>query len=107
MIYMLPCGITYTSIMCCAFHISIVAVPILFNDAIIVDLVTTGSAPVSVQTQVTFEAMFGCKLFVGYGSTENLACVSVSQAEDNRVGNVGPPNYGVMVRLQDWEEVCN
>ena len=43
MIYMRACGtITYTSIICCTFHISIVAVPILFNDAIIVHLVTQG-----------------------------------------------------------------
>ena len=39
---MRACGITYTSIMCCSFDISLVAVPILFNDAIIVSLVTKG-----------------------------------------------------------------
>ena len=33
-------GITYTSLTRCSFHICIVAVPILFNDAIVVDLVT-------------------------------------------------------------------
>ena len=42
LIYMRVCGITYTSIMSCSFHVSIVAIPILFNDAIIVDLLTEG-----------------------------------------------------------------
>ena len=64
----------------------------------------SGGAPISIQTQATFGALFGCKLFVGYGSTENFAYVSVSKLEDHRLGHVGPPNFGVMVKLEDWEE---
>ena len=45
-IYMSAFGITYTSLTCCSIHICIVAVPILFNEAIIVDLVTSSPSTV-------------------------------------------------------------
>ncbi|KAF2347956.1 AMP-dependent synthetase/ligase [Trinorchestia longiramus] len=63
-----------------------------------------GGAPLSVQTQQLFQTMFGCDIQVGYGSTETSACVSVMRAGDSRLGHVGPPNDGVLLKLRDWEE---
>lgn len=66
--------------------------------------IVVGGAPLSTQTQEHFEAMFGCKLMVGYGSTETAACVSVMHEKDTRFGHVGPPNAGVLLKLANWEE---
>ena len=68
------------------------------------ETLVVGGAPLSPQTQENFRAMFGCKLLVGYGSTETTACVSVMDSLDQRSGHTGAPNANVLLRLADWEE---
>lgn len=63
-----------------------------------------GGAPLSAQTQAQFGTLFGCDIQVGYGSTETSANVSVMFEGDDRLGHVGPPNEGVLLKLRDWEE---
>jgi len=66
--------------------------------------IVVGGAPISAQTQATFEAMFGCKLLVGYGLTETTACVSCMNENTTGFGHTGAPNFGVLVKLVDWDE---
>ena len=63
-----------------------------------------GGSPLSPQVYKTIRAMFGCTLQVGYGATETSSSVSSMDADDSRAGHCGPPNLGVMVKLEDWEE---
>jgi len=66
--------------------------------------VICGGAPMSAQTQSNFEAMFGCKLLVGYGLTETAACVSCMDEDVDGLGHTGAPNFGVLLKLIDWED---
>lgn len=67
-------------------------------------MLVVGGAPVSPETHNKIRAMFGCTVQVGYGATETSACICSMDTHDARTGHCGPPNYGVRLTLEDWEE---
>ncbi|XP_042225672.1 long chain acyl-CoA synthetase 8-like [Homarus americanus] len=67
-------------------------------------MLVVGGAPVSPEIQNKIRALFGCTVQVGYGATETAACISSMDTDDIRTGHCGPPNYGVLLSLRDWEE---
>lgn len=67
-------------------------------------MLVVGGAPLSPDTHAKFRALFGCTVQVGYGATETAASICSMDTDDPRTGHVGPPNYGVQIRLKDWEE---
>lgn len=68
------------------------------------EAIVVASAPISAQTHYVFEAMFGCKILIGYGATETAGSVSSYHERTTGYGHTGPPNYGVLVKLIDWDE---
>jgi len=69
-----------------------------------VKMMVVGGAPLSKRTHKAIRAMFGCTLQTGYGLTESTACLSSMDRDDNTTNHVGPPNPGVLVKLESWEE---
>lgn len=67
-------------------------------------MLVVGGAPVSAEIHNKIRAMFGCTVQVGYGATETAACIASMDTHDIRTGHCGPPNYGVVLTLEDWEE---
>lgn len=67
-------------------------------------MLVVGGAPVSPETHNKIRAMFGCTVQVGYGATETSACICSMDTHDARTGHCGPPNHGVRLTLEDWEE---
>ncbi|XP_045597862.1 uncharacterized protein [Procambarus clarkii] len=67
-------------------------------------MLVVGGAPVSPEIHSKIRALFGCTLQVGYGATETSACISSMDTNDARTGHCGPPNHGVLLSLEDWEE---
>ena len=68
-----------------------------------VDFLTSGSAPLHIDTAMTFLGM-GVPIMQGYGLTETSPVISVSRLSENEYGAVGRPIDGVEVRIaQDGE----
>ncbi|XP_071520114.1 uncharacterized protein [Panulirus ornatus] len=67
-------------------------------------MLVVGGAPVSTDTHNKIRALFGCTVQVGYGATETAACISSMNTSDIRTGHCGPPNHGVLLSLNDWED---
>ncbi|KAK8724044.1 hypothetical protein OTU49_011412 [Cherax quadricarinatus] len=67
-------------------------------------MLVVGGAPLSPEIHNKIRALFGCTLQVGYGATETSACISSMDTKDSRAGHCGPPNHGVLLSLEDWEE---
>ena len=66
--------------------------------------IVVGGAPLSPQTHTNFQAMFGCVIQCGYGTTETTGCASGMNEDDNSLGNVGGPCLNVLLKLKNWEE---
>ncbi|MCL4119737.1 UNVERIFIED_CONTAM: hypothetical protein GTU68_022259 [Idotea baltica] len=66
--------------------------------------IAIGGAPLSQQTKLKMNAIFGCNIQVGYGCTETTASLTSMDTDDIRVGHVGYPNPFMMVKLEDWLE---
>jgi long-chain acyl-CoA synthetase len=69
-----------------------------------VKFLTSGSAPLHIDTAMTFLAM-GIPIMQGYGLTETSPVVSVSRLSANEYGAVGRPITGVDVEIADDGEV--
>uniref|UniRef100_A0A0N7ZBX8 long-chain-fatty-acid--CoA ligase n=2 Tax=Scylla olivacea TaxID=85551 RepID=A0A0N7ZBX8_SCYOL len=67
-------------------------------------MLVVGGAPVSPETHNKIRAMFGCTVQVGYGATETTASICSMDTHDARTGHCGPPNYGVVLTLEDWAD---
>jgi long-chain acyl-CoA synthetase len=69
-----------------------------------VRFLTSGSAPLHIDTAMTFLAM-GIPIMQGYGLTETSPVTSVSRLSANEYGAVGRPISGVEVKIADDGEV--
>merc|ERR1711988_100142 len=69
-----------------------------------IQLMLTGSAPLSVDVQIFMQSVFGCPVRQGYGLTETCAATTITLAEDNSTACVGPPQASACIRLRDWAE---
>lgn len=69
-----------------------------------VKFLTSGSAPLHIDTAMTFLAM-GIPIMQGYGLTETSPVISVSRLSANEYGAVGRPITGVQVAIADDGEV--
>ncbi|CAH8295949.1 unnamed protein product [Schistosoma turkestanicum] len=66
--------------------------------------IVTGGAPISLELEKFAHALFGM-VFQGYGSTESLACITLSRVGEYRLGTVGGIGYGMKVKLVDVPEL--
>ncbi|RWS20484.1 long chain fatty acid CoA ligase-like protein, partial [Leptotrombidium deliense] len=66
--------------------------------------VVTGSAPLSPDTHEFIRSCLNVILIQGYGLTETAAGATLMDFEDLSSGRVGPPLYGLKIKLQDWPE---
>lgn len=62
--------------------------------------VTTGGAALPKQTAIDFEKRFHISVVEGYGLTETSPVVSFNRIESNRLGSVGKPLWGTVLRIQ-------
>jgi len=69
-----------------------------------VELMLTGSAPLSKDVQMWVQTVFACKVRQGYGLTETCAASCLALADDNTTTQVGPPQASCCIKLRDWEE---
>ena len=70
-----------------------------------IKLVLTGGAPVSSECHNFIRVALGSKVLQGYGLTETTACATLMEVDDViSVGMVGPPNQGMQIKLENWEE---
>merc|ERR1711988_1152197 len=69
-----------------------------------IQLMLTGSAPLSVDVQIFMQSVFGCPVRQGYGLTETCAATTITLADDNTTACVGPPQASACIRLRDWAE---
>ncbi len=69
-----------------------------------VKFLTSGSAPLHIDTAMTFLAM-GIPIMQGYGLTETSPVISVSRLSANEYGAVGRPITGVDVAIAPDGEV--
>jgi long-chain acyl-CoA synthetase len=69
-----------------------------------VQFLTSGSAPLHVDTAMTFLAL-GVPIMQGYGLTETSPVTSVSRLSNNEYGAVGRPIAGVDVRIAEDGEI--
>ena len=69
-----------------------------------VEVMLTGSAPLSADVQMFMQSVFGCPVRQGYGLTETCAASCIAVSEDNTTYQVGPPQESACIRLRDWEE---
>ena len=69
-----------------------------------IEIMLTGSAPLSKDVQIFMQSVFGCPVRQGYGLTETCAASCITMGEDNSTSVVGPPQESVCFRLRDWEE---
>jgi len=69
-----------------------------------IEFIVAGSAPLSPETHEFVRNSFDVTLIQGYGLTETAAGATLMDLTDRSVGRVGPPLYGTVIRLADWEE---
>lgn len=67
-------------------------------------MLISGGAPLSSRSCSIFQAMFGCEVLSGYGSTETTACTSCMEPGDTFSCSAGSPNRFVSILLEDWIE---
>ncbi|KAF9359777.1 hypothetical protein BGX34_008162 [Mortierella sp. NVP85] len=70
-----------------------------------VQVLLTGSAPISKEVLNLLRIAFSCVVTEGYGSTESMACTTVTMADEYIPGHVGSPRSGVEIRLVDVPEM--
>uniref|UniRef100_A0A1E1XDH5 long-chain-fatty-acid--CoA ligase n=1 Tax=Amblyomma aureolatum TaxID=187763 RepID=A0A1E1XDH5_9ACAR len=68
------------------------------------EIIATGSAPLSKETRRFLRACFCCYVAEGYGLTETGGAGTFMDAEDVSDERVGAPLPGCYVRLVDWPE---
>jgi len=69
-----------------------------------IEVMLTGSAPLSADVQIFMQTVFGCPVRQGYGLTETCAASCITLGVDNSRSVVGPPQESACIRLRDWEE---
>ncbi|KAK3817723.1 MAG: hypothetical protein J3Q66DRAFT_340901 [Benniella sp.] len=70
-----------------------------------VQVLLTGSAPISKEVLSFLRIAFSCVVAEGYGSTESMACTSVTMADEYIPGHGGSPRAGVEIKLVDVPEM--
>ncbi|KAF8976905.1 hypothetical protein BGZ46_007847 [Entomortierella lignicola] len=70
-----------------------------------VQAILTGSAPIAKEVLNFLRVAFACVVLEGYGSTESMATVSVTNCAEYIPGHVGGPRPHVEVRLADVPEM--
>lgn len=71
-----------------------------------VELITSGSAPISGDVMEVLKACFSCDVVEGYGLTETVGTCTSGVARDSRaVGTTGPPRVGMQCKLVDVPEL--
>lgn len=70
-----------------------------------VEIILTGSAPLSVEVMTFLRAVFGCPVMEGYGQTESAAVSTLSLPDDFTVGHVGVPAPSNEIALFDVPEM--
>lgn len=63
-----------------------------------------GGAPLASKAQEFVRTVLGVKLVQGYGLTETIAVAAISDPNDMRTCQVGPPLVGVDLKLVSWPE---
>jgi long-chain acyl-CoA synthetase len=65
----------------------------------------SGGAPLAAELKAKFEQVSGAKLIEGYGLTESAGVISSNPYEqENRLGSIGQPIPGTIVKLVDKED---
>jgi len=75
-----------------------------------VKCIASGAAPLSAQTQVFLEVVFGVSVLQGYGLTETCACTTLQRMYDTRKESIGGLLSVVEVKLRDadtWKHTNN
>jgi len=67
-------------------------------------MIVSGGAPLSGDTQRFINIAMGCPIAQGYGLTETCAIGTIAELDDLSVGRVGPPVASCNVKLIDWSE---
>lgn len=70
-----------------------------------VKAIYSGSAPLSADVTDFLNICFSCDVQEGYGQTETVACLSLTDKWDMESGNVGGPMSPVEVKLRDIEDM--
>jgi len=70
-----------------------------------VELMITGSAPISSEVLNTLKVVFSCPIREGYGQTETSAPATLTGLYDSESGHVGGPIACVKMRLKDIPEM--
>ncbi|KAF9997623.1 hypothetical protein BGZ80_010413 [Entomortierella chlamydospora] len=70
-----------------------------------VQVILTGSAPISKEVLSFLRVAFCCVVLEGYGATESMATISVTSCADYIPGHVGGPRAVVELRLVDVPEM--
>lgn len=70
-----------------------------------INLVSTGSAPLSAEVFDFTRCVLGCLVFEGYGQTECTACVTLTSPGDPNLGHVGGPVCCNYIKLIDVPEM--
>lgn len=63
-----------------------------------------GGAPISPETQTFAKTCFGIPIIGAYGTTETAGATSLMDIDDQSIGRVGAPLYGVQIKFRDWLE---
>ena len=66
--------------------------------------ICSGGAMLSPDTQVFAKSTLCVSLFVAYAATETGGAGTMKDYDDEEIGTVGPPQYGSVIRLEDWDE---
>ncbi|ORX40378.1 acetyl-CoA synthetase-like protein [Piromyces finnis] len=70
-----------------------------------VKAIYSGSAPLSADVTDFLNICFSCDVQEGYGQTETVACLSLTDKWDMEAGHVGGPMSPVEVKLKDIEDM--
>lgn len=65
-----------------------------------------GGAPLDIETEMFFRNI-GISVYQGYGLTETSPVISVNTPKHNRIGSVGKPLPGVIVRILNQDQESN
>ncbi|RWS11375.1 long chain fatty acid CoA ligase-like protein [Dinothrombium tinctorium] len=68
------------------------------------EYIVTGSAPLSPETHDFIRSCLNATVIQGYGLTETAAGGTLMSFDDLSTGRVGPPLYGLRIKLCDWKE---
>ncbi|KXN74894.1 acetyl-CoA synthetase-like protein [Conidiobolus coronatus NRRL 28638] len=70
-----------------------------------IQIILTGSAPITEETKDFFRAIFSCILIEGYGSTETTSSISSNRANTGIGGDVGAPTGCSEIKLKSVPEM--